>query len=85
LYRRFAFVGIYALDRDVAVDHVGLYEGLNSELERIATLLKLPEGLRLPRAKGSFREDRRHYREMIGQEEMSIITWACARELDHFG
>jgi hypothetical protein len=76
---------IYSIDGDIVVDHVGLYENLNSELERIAMLLNLPEEIQLPRAKGSAREDRRHYREIMGHEERSIVDRACAKEIAHFG
>ena len=76
---------IYGIDGDITVDHVGLYENLDSELEWIAALLKLPEEIRLPRAKGAFREDRRHYRDVMGREERSIIEQICAREIAHFG
>jgi hypothetical protein len=76
---------IYSIHGDIAVDHVGLYENLNSELERITALLNLPGKLELSRAKGHIREDRRHYREVMGREERSIIERACAREIAHFG
>jgi len=76
---------IYSIGGDVAVDHVGLYENLDSELERIAALLNLPEKIELPRAKASFREDRRHYREVMDREERDIVAGICAREIKHFG
>jgi len=77
--------GIYSIGGDLAVDHVGLYEDLDSELERIVTLLNVPEKIELPRARGTHREDRRHYREIMGQEERSIVARICAREIVHFG
>lgn len=77
--------GIYSIDEEIVVDHVGLYENLDSELERIATLLNLPKEINLPRAKGTSREDRRHYREVMGYEERSIVAQACAKEIAHFG
>jgi hypothetical protein len=67
------------------VDHVGLYENLDSELERIATLLKLPEEIELPRARGEHRQDRRHYRDVMGHEEETIVAQICAREIAHLG
>jgi hypothetical protein len=76
---------IYSIDEEIVVDHVGLYENLDSELERIATLLNFPKEINLPRAKGTSREDRRHYRDVMGQEERSIVAQACAREIAHFG
>ncbi len=82
---RLSNFGIYGIDGDLAVDHAGLYEDLDSELERIAALLKLPEEIKLPRAKGTSREDKRPYRDIIGQEERNIIERVCAREIAHFG
>jgi hypothetical protein len=76
---------IYSIDGEIAVDHVGLYEDMDSELERIAELLNLPEEITLPRAKGAVREDRRHYRDVMGHEERSIVERVCAREIAHFG
>lgn len=49
---------IYGARGEVVVHHVALYEGLN-----------LPEKIELPRVKSSTREDRRHYREVMGREE----------------
>jgi hypothetical protein len=77
--------GIYSIDGDLAVDHVGLYENLDSELERIVALLNLPEKISLPRAKATFRKDRRHYRDVMGPEERSMIERVCAREIARFG
>jgi hypothetical protein len=47
--------------------------------------VKLQEEIRLPRAKGTSREDKRHYRDVMGQEERSIIEQIYAREIAHFG
>ncbi len=76
---------IYSIGGDVVVDHVGLYEDLDSELERIATLLDLPGEIELPKAKASARKDRRPYREVMGREERDIVAGICAREIKHFG
>jgi len=76
---------IYSIGGDVVVDHVGLYEDLDSELERIATLLDLPGEIELPKAKASARKDRRPYREVMGREERDIVAGICAREINHFG
>jgi hypothetical protein len=76
---------IYSIDGEVAVDLVGRYEQLDAELQHIATRLGLPGAIALPRAKGSFRQDRRHYRDIIGEEERSIIERICGREIKHFG
>jgi hypothetical protein len=82
--RRLSNFGIYSIGGEIAVDHVGLYENLDSELERIAALLNLPGKIELPRAKASVREDRRHYREVMGYAERSMVAQVCAREIAHF-
>lgn len=81
---RLSNFGIYSIDGDVVVDRVGMYKDLEPELERIAALLKLPEEVRLPRAKGTSRKDRRPYGDIIGQEERSVIEQVCAREIAYF-
>jgi hypothetical protein len=77
--------GIYSVGGDIAVDRVGLYENLDFELEWIAVLLDLPGEIKLPRAKGTAREDRRHYRDVMGHEESSIVTQVCAEEIARLG
>lgn len=76
---------IYGIGGEVAVDHVALYEDLDSELECIAARLNLPEALELSRARGAHREDRRHYSEVMGQEERDIVAGICAREINNLG
>jgi hypothetical protein len=77
--------GIYSIGQDIVVDHIGLYEYLDDELERVAAVLNLPEGIELPRAKVLHDKDRRHYREVMGHEERSIVARICAREIAHLG
>jgi hypothetical protein len=36
------------------------------------------------RAKGNFRPNRQHYRQILSDEDRSLIEAACARELDYF-
>lgn len=76
---------IYAIREKIVIDHVGLYEDLELELERIAERLMLPGKLLLPRAKSGYREDQRRYWEIIGEAEREVITKICSREIAHFG
>jgi Sulfotransferase family len=77
--------GIYSIDETLAVDYVGLYENLDTELERIAAVLNLPgKKIELPKAKGTSRTDRRHYKDVMGQEERNIVAQVCAREIQLF-
>ena len=77
--------GIYTIDGEVAVDRACLYENLEEELEDVRQSLGLPEKLKLPRAKGSHRKDRRHYRDILSGRDRRKIERAFAREIDLFG
>jgi hypothetical protein len=77
--------GIYTINNQIAVDHVIHYENLSLELEQFARRFKLLGELELPKAKGSTRKDKRHYREIIGPGEYNHIRKICAREIELFG
>jgi hypothetical protein len=64
---------------------VGRYEDLPAELERFAARVGLPEVPALPRAKGGFRADRRHYSQILGPEERDHIARIFAAEIAAFG
>ena len=76
---------IYTIRDKIVIDHIGLYEDLESELEWIAERLMLPGKLLLPRAKSGFREDQRRYREVFGGVERELISKICSREIARFG
>jgi Sulfotransferase family len=76
---------IYAINGEVAVNHVALYENLDQELKEISERLKLPEQIILPTAKGSARQNRQHYRELMGEEERALIEKTCFQEINHWG
>ena len=69
----------------LAVDYVGAYENLDAELSKIRQILKLPDEIQLPQAKSSFRNDRRDYAAIMGEEEQNIVAKACEREIALFG
>jgi hypothetical protein len=66
------------------VDHIGRYGHLAAELDEIWTRLGLPE-LELPRAKGQFRGDKRHYRDILTPEERDRIAAVFHREIALLG
>jgi len=75
----------YAIDDEVAVDHVMRYERLSHEVEALCDRLGLDTRIELPRSKSHTRKDRRSYREVLGPDERDTISRRCAREIEHFG
>jgi hypothetical protein len=66
------------------VDRVCLYENLTEELENIRLRLGLPEKLELPRAKATFRKDRRSYREILNEAQAAKIGALFSEEIALF-
>lgn len=75
---------IYAVDGALEVDYVIRYEELGNGLQWVTQSLGLSE-MRLPKAKGGFREDMRHYREVMTSEGRAIVEEACAKEIELLG
>jgi hypothetical protein len=76
---------LYTIDGQLAVDHVGSYERLAGELERICSRLQIPFDGWLPRAKGQYRRDRRPYGEVYTPEQVARVAARFAREIELFG
>lgn len=78
--------GVYTIDDEVAVDRVCRFENLEQELEQVCNQrLGLPEKLVLPRAKSGYRKDKRHYRELLDDEDRRKVAALFAREIALFG
>lgn len=75
---------IYTIEDQLAVDFVGRYETLNEDLEKIRTQLGMPKVITLPWAKSQFRQDKRHYRDILPPACYAIIETVCAKELAYF-
>lgn len=75
----------YAVDSEIVVDRVFLYEELEQSMEEIAERLRLPEVPVLPHAKGDTRTDRRSYREILTPADIEKIGRVYAREIACFG
>jgi hypothetical protein len=73
--------GLYTIDDEIAVDFVGRYENIKEHTAIVMERLGLSEKLELPRAKGSFREDRRHYSRVLSAQARARIERVCAREI----
>jgi hypothetical protein len=76
---------MYTVDGRIAVDKVCLYEKLEEELEKVSNILGFGEKLILPRAKASYRKDRRHYREILDEKDKAKIAAMFQREIELFG
>ena len=72
---------IYSLAGDVAVDFVGRYENLEADLKHALAQVGLKLDAALPRAKGTFRKDKRPYREFYDNDTRDIVGDWYAREI----
>ena len=75
---------LYTIKGEIVVDRVCRYENLQEEMDFLAEALHLPERPRLPNAKSQYRQDRRHYRELLRQQDVQAIASAFSREIEHF-
>jgi hypothetical protein len=76
---------LYTINGDIAVDRICLYENMEEELAYIRQRLNLDEPIVVPHAKSAARSDRRHYREVLGEEERLAVAEAFAPEIAHLG
>lgn len=79
--------GHYTINDQIAVDRVIFYETLSRDLEQLHRDLGLEGDISLPRerAKGSFRQDKRHHSEILSPKDKEIIARNCRREIEAFG
>jgi hypothetical protein len=75
----------YTIDGRIAVDRVCKYENLANDLEEVRRRVGIPEPLELPHAKGAHRPQRKHYRELFGENPPQWIYEVFKEELEHFG
>lgn len=74
----------YTINDKVVVDKVCLYENLKEDLREVSKLLGLTTMPELPNAKGGFRKDRRHYREVLDLTTKDKIAKIFSQEIDLF-
>jgi hypothetical protein len=72
---------LYSIDGVIVVDRVCRYERLDEELALVAERVRLPEVPQPPRAKGETRTDRRHYRELLTEEDRDEIARVFQQEI----
>lgn len=72
----------YTINKVVAVDDIFKYEEMDIALETISKKLNLNEKLELPkvRLKSKFRDDKKHYTELINPKVKDLIDIIWARE-----
>lgn len=77
---------LYTDQDSVIVDYIGKYEQMTESLLTIGQKLGLGGALSLPETKfkSNVRADRRHYREVLTDEERLVIEHECRRELALF-
>jgi hypothetical protein len=78
-------IELYTINGELAVDKVCLYENMDEELENIRVRLGIPEKIEVPKAKSSFRKDKRSYREILTSEQMENIRELFKKEMSLFG
>jgi hypothetical protein len=61
------------------------YESLSDDLARVLGDMQIDLRVSLPRAKGSWRLDRRHYSEILDRDTRGRIERVAAREIETFG
>jgi hypothetical protein len=76
---------VYTIDDKVVVDRVCLFENLQEELENMRIRVGIPEKLILPRAKSEYRKDRRHYRDIVNEDDRKRIEQMFRKEIQLFG
>lgn len=75
---------IYTIGNELAVDFVGRYEKLEADLNHVWKQLKLPGTPNLPRAKGTYRNDSRHYSRLLDRHSRALVSRICENEIAAF-
>ncbi len=76
---------VYSIDENVAVNFVGRYENLNADLTYALQQVGIEFDGWLPRAKGGARLDRRHYSEVLNEQQRDVIAHHFRAELQLLG
>lgn len=75
---------VYGIGHEVAVDKLIRYDDLEAELAEVTDKLGLPPVM-LPRAKASYRGDRRRYQDWYTDESRQRVADVFRREINYFG
>jgi len=78
-------IGLYAIDGEVMVDRICLFENMADELAYISDRLQLPGKLTLPRSKSSSRRDKEDYRNIFDKTDRDKVAQLFAEEISLLG
>jgi len=84
-FRRASDFDLYTIDGEIAMDFIGRYEKLEDDLDYIQTQINLPEKLQLVKAKAGHRKNREHYKDILSQDEIDMISNVFYKEIEYFG
>jgi hypothetical protein len=76
---------IYTIQNKIAVDFVGKFESLATDLQQVCDRIGLEWDGWLPKAKGQVRGDRRPYQAVLTPEQAAIVAQYAAPEIEQFG
>jgi hypothetical protein len=76
---------MYTLNSKLAVDRLCRYENAQTEVNQIFEELNLPGNPKLPAAKNQFRNDKRHYRDILNDDQAAKIGLIFKREIELAG
>jgi hypothetical protein len=76
---------LYTINGELAVDRVCRFENIQADLNEVASHLQLPHSLELPNAKSSTRSQKKHYREILCEDDRLRIAELFSKEIDLFG
>ena len=83
-----AYVGnydIYAIDGEIAVDFVGLYENVDKDFSKAQKEIGIKEKISLPMANVSNTKDARGYRQHFTDETRDMMAQWYSRDISAFG
>jgi len=75
---------IYSIDGQLAVDFVGRFENMQTDLQKVYERLNLPFDGWLPRTKAKSRADKRHYSDLLSPKQAEYIRRKCRQEIEFF-
>jgi len=75
---------IYSVNDKPAVDMMLRFENLQEDRETLEQKLGIGP-ITMPRAKGNYRKDRRHYSQVLSPEARRRLEIVCAKEIQYFG